>query len=643
MRDLPRFNPSYYSAHNPPLLKIFCCDAVGLLRDRLRQGSNLVLGLSPQQIFFILILIAAIILFVTEWIRTDIVAVLIVVALYATRVLKPGEALSGFSSEPAIVVAGIFVLSGALRATGFSNTIGQWIGRLAGSSFSRAISVIMPSVALMSAFTHHVTTTAVMLPVTLDLSREKDIPVSKLLMPMSFAASLGTTITIIGAPAFLIASTTLQESGRASLGIFSIAPIGLTLSLAGTLFILLIGRFLLPSLSAADDRTSHFRLEDYLTEIVVTTKSPFKEKTIAEIEEDKKYRFRVLGLIRNQRRLRAPYKQEPLKPGDVLVVRITPEEMVSIREEPDLELHPVKQYGDKKQKKATSNGDEEADEFVQAVVAPRSDLIGRTLRQINFQRRYGAVVVGLWRKDTWLTQEISKTRLKANDVLVLEGDEESLGNVADDPAFLMLVPFHGEAKPRRKAWLAGLITLVTVLLAAFNVMTIEMAAVTGAAAVVLTGCINIRQAYESIDARIFVFIAGAIPLGVAMQKSGTANLIAGWLQRAIGGWPELSILLVLFAVVAIITQFMSDAATTALFAPVAVALAQALGQAPEPFVVTVAMASVIAFLTPIGHHGNLLVYGPGRYKFSDFVKVGTPLTVICALIVALLAPLIWKG
>jgi di/tricarboxylate transporter len=174
-------------------------------------------------------------------------------------------------------------------------------------------------------------------------------------------------------------------------------------------------------------------------------------------------------------------------------------------------------------------------------------------------------------------------------------------------------------------------------------MTIEMAAVTGAVAVVVTGCIGIRGAYDSIDARIFVFIAGAIPLGVAMQKTGAAGMLAGWLQSAIGGWPERLILLALFAVVAVITQFMSDSATTAVFAPVAIALAQALGRAPEPYVVTVAMASVVAFLTPIGHHGNLLVYGPGRYRFGDFVKVGTPLTILAALVVVMLAPMIWRG
>jgi di/tricarboxylate transporter len=591
-------------------------------------------GLSPQQILFLLILVAAIVLFMTEWIRTDVVAVMIVIALYVTRVLDAKDALSGFSSEPAIVVAGIFVLSAALHVTGLSDTIGNWIGRLAGNSLTRAIAVIMPSVAL----------TAMMVPVTLDVARERKMPASKLLMPMSFAASLGTAITIIGAPAFLIASNTLQQSGRGGLGIFSIAPIGISLSIIETVFVLLIGRFLLPSHAAEEDRSSHFRLEDYLTEIVVTEKSPFLKKTVAEVEDDDKYHFDVVGVFRGGRRLKTPYKQEALKQRDILIVRAAPEELVAIREEANIELRPIKEYGEPKDdKKPGANGDAPEDEFVQAVVAPRSELIGRTLRNINFQRRFGAVVVGLWRKDGWLDQEISKVRLRANDVLVLEGDAASLANIANDPAFLMLVPFHGESKPRRRALAAGLIMLATILLAAFNLMTIEMAALTGAVAVVLTGCINVRQAYSSIEARIFVFIAGAIPLGVAMQKTGTATMLAGWLQNTVRSWPERLVLLALFAVVAVITQFMSDSATTAVFAPVALALAQALGRAPEPYVVTVAMASVVAFLTPIGHHGNLLVYGPGRYKFGDFVKVGTPLTALAALAVITLAPIIWRG
>lgn len=603
-------------------------------------------NVNPQQLWFLVILVAALVLFITEWIRTDVVAMLIVIALYVTRVLKADEALAGFSSEPAIVVAGIFVLSGALHVTALSDKIGNLIGKLAGKSLTRAIAVIMPSVALMSAFTHHVTTTAIMLPVTLDLSRERKIPASKLLMPMSFAASLGTAITIIGAPAFLIASTVLQQSGRPRLGIFSIAPIGLSLTLAGTLFVMLIGRFLLPERSGTEDPDKHFRLEEYLTEITVLPDSPFLERTIAEISSSGNYHFHVVGLIRHGRRVRSPYVQQPLRKGDVLVVQTTPEELVSIRKEANLELHPVKLYGtrkDRARKEAENEDDDGSDLFVQALVAPRSDLLGRTLGEIDFRRRYGAIVVGLWRKDGWLNQEVAKVKLRANDVLVLEGDEESLARVAGDSAFLMIVPFHAEPKLRRKAWLAGTIMLLTILLAAFNLMSIEMAAITGAVMVVLTGCIPLNQAYRSIDVRIFVFIAGAIPLGAAMQKTGTASLLAGWLQHAVGGWPHRLVLLALFAVVALITQLMSDSATTALFAPVALALATALGRAPEPFVVTVAMASVVAFLTPIGHHGNLLIYGPGGYRFSDFVKVGAPLTIICGVLVVLLAPLIWQG
>ncbi|MGZ8848250.1 MAG: SLC13 family permease, partial [Pyrinomonadaceae bacterium] len=383
--------------------------------------------LNPQQVFFVLILLAALVLFITEWIRTDLVAVMVVVALYATRVLSAEDALSGFSSEPAIVVAGIFVLTGAMHATGLSNTIGKGIGKWAGESFTRAIAVIMPAVALMSAFTHHVTTTAVMVPILMDLSRERKIAASKLLMPMSFAASLGTTITIIGAPAFLLASNALQQAGRPGLGIFSIAPIGLALSVVGTLFVLLIGRFLLPDNQAAADQLSHFRLEDYLTEVAVLPDSPLVDKTLTQVEDSNAFHFKALGIIRKGRRLRAPFKEVPLQSGDVVVVRTTPEDLMAIREQPKVELRPVKLYGAalrEKEKEDKING-EDNEQFVQAIVAPRSDLVGRTLGQIDFQRRFGAIVISLWRKDGWLDTEMSKVKLRANDVLVLEGDQES--------------------------------------------------------------------------------------------------------------------------------------------------------------------------------------------------------------------------
>lgn len=596
---------------------------------------------NPQQLSFLIILIGAFLLLLTEKLRNDLVAILIILALYLTRVLSPTEALAGFSSEPAIVIAAIFVLSSALHQTGVSETFGVWIGRLAGHSYSRMIAVIMPAVAVLSAFTHHVTTTAIMLPVTLELSRERNIPSSKLLMPLSFAASLGTTITIIGAPAFLVADGILRQSGRPGLSIFSIAPIGLVLSLAGTLFILLVGRFLLPSRQGSENAVDRFRLDDYFTEFTILPDSPFLGKTVDEVESDDRYQLKVIGWLRNGYRLRRPYGDQQLEAGDVLLIRTRPEDLVAIRQEPGVELHPIVKHG---AETPVPTGDQEelTDLLVQAVVAPGSEQVGRTISEIDFRQRYGVVVLSLWRKQGWFDQELAKTRLRPGDVLVLQGDEEALARVEQDRAFLMLMPFQGELRLRRKARLAGFIMLATILASAFNWMALEMAVLAGAAAIVLTGCLTMRQAYRAIDTRIFVFIAGALPLGVAMQKTGTSTLIANWLSHGLRGWHQIVILLALFAVVAALTQLMSDAATTALMAPVAVALAQTLGYPPEAFVITVAMAAVASFLTPIGHHGNLLIYGPGGYQFRDFIIVGTPLTILIALIVTIMAPVVFR-
>jgi di/tricarboxylate transporter len=594
-------------------------------------------GVSAQQVAFVAILLVAFGLLITERLRNDLVAVLIIVALAVAGVLQPAEALAGFSSEPAIVVAAIFVLSAALRQTGLSDLIGSWIGRLAGRSYGRVIAVIMSTVALLSAFTHHLTTTAVMLPVTLDLARERDLPPSRLLMPLSFAASLGTTITIIGAPAFLIASAALQQAGRPGLAIFSIAPIGLALSAVGTLYILLFGRLVLPARAGGDSGGTRFRLEQYFTELAIQPDSPFLGQTVAAVESDESYHFQVVAWMRGGRHLPRPYADRPLAAGDVLLVRTTPEEIIAFRQEAGLELQPVAKYGAPE----AADADEIPDRLVQAVVAPDSDLLERTIGEIDFRQRYGAIMVGIWRKRGWIQQELSRIRLRAGDVLVLQGDEQSLGRVQSDRAFLMLVPFHGEARPRRRAALAGLIMLATVVVTALGLLSIEIAVLAGAAAMVLAGCITPRQAYRAVDARIFVFIAGALPLGAAMQKTGVADLLAGWLHGSVAGWSQTLVLLLIFAIVAVLTQFMSDAATTALFAPIGVALAHALGQPPEPYVVTIAMASVAAFLTPIGHHGNLLVYGPGRYQFADFVRAGTPLTILSGLVVVGIAPLLW--
>jgi di/tricarboxylate transporter len=378
---------------------------------------------------------------------------------------------------------------------------------------------------------------------------------------------------------------------------------------------------------------------------VLLPDSPLIGKTVRDVEAQQPVDFKISAWFRNGQPRERPYGNKKTQAGDVLVIRTTPDKLATIEKEPGIALQPLEKYKEMVvPSQDNENGKEDlSTRLVQSVVAPRSELIGKTIGRIDFIENYGVLIVGVWRRKGWLRTELSRVKLREGDVLVMTGDTEALKRIADDRSFLMLVPFRGEPKPFYRARLAGVIMILSVILAALGIVPIEIAFLTGAVVMILSGCISAQQAYQSIDTRIFVFIAGAIPLGLAMQETGTADLLAGWLQRLVSGWEIHWILLTLFVVTGIVTQVMSDAGTTALFGPIAVALAQSLDLRPEPFVVTVAMASVTSFFTPIGHHGNLLIYGPGRYQFADFIRVGVPLTFIIAIVVSFMAPMLWPS
>jgi di/tricarboxylate transporter len=598
--------------------------------------------MEPAQIVFLLILGAALVLLVTEWIRLDLTAVLVVVALAASGLLSPADALSGFSSDPAILLVSMFVLSGGLSQTGLAGRLGGWIGKLSGDSVWRAVLVMMPCVALMAAFSHHLMVTALMLPVILALNRSHNLPASRLMMPMAFAASLGTTVTVIAAPAFLIARDLLVRGGEEEVGIFSIAPIGLVLCLIGTAYILLFGRWLLPRRDGAKAEQDRFRLERYYTELVVLDDSPQAGKSMGDFRKEHAERFQVVDWLRAGRSRSRPWNRKHLAAGDLLLVRANPDELAALDKQQGLALHAVVQYGEEipDEKRKNLQGDER---LVQAVIGPESELLGHSIGDIDFLSRYGVVVVGLWRKRGFMRNELAKVRLKGGDLVVLWGEQAALDRLVDHPSFLLLLPFAGRARKLGKAWLAGLVMAVSVLAAASGALPVAIAFLAGAAAMVVTGCLSLKQAYESVEVRIFVFIAGAIPLGLAMERTGTAALFADWLSPLVSSWQPGWVLLALFLIAALFTQILSDTATTVLLAPIAFGMAGVLGISAPAMVFSVAMGAVAAFLTPIGHHGNLLVYEPGNYRFVDFVRVGTPLTLLLGLAVAWLAPIVWPA
>jgi di/tricarboxylate transporter len=262
---------------------------------------------------------------------------------------------------------------------------------------------------------------------------------------------------------------------------------------------------------------------------------------------------------------------------------------------------------------------------------------------VDFRHRYRVLVLGLWRRARMPSRALAQIALREGDVLVLEGSPAALGRLADDRDFLLLTRFEAQVRRPQKALLAGLVMLGTVVLCSLPQVGLGLGALSGAVGMVLTRCLTPRQAYRAVDVRMYLFVAGAIPLGLAMKSSGTADLLAGWLRAGIGGWDERLILLAFFLAVGTIVQFMgSDSATVALFGPVAIALAGSLGQAPEAYVLCVAVAAMIATLTPMSHH-NLIIYAPGGYKFFDYTRVGAPFTLLVALTTAALLPLLWPA
>jgi di/tricarboxylate transporter len=589
------------------------------------------------QLVFLGIVAVTLILFISERIRMDVAAMLTLLALAATGILTPTEALSGFASEPAIIVASVFVISAALTQTGITERIGAGIARAAGAREGRAVLVVMPAVAALAAFSHHLMITAMMLPIMMRLARVQNLSPSRLLMPMSLAASLGTTLTIFSAPAFLLMNHLLLTGGQETLGVFGITPIGIALVVLAIAY-MIIARWILPKRKARADEADYLRLDRYYTELVIEEDSRWIGRPMAEFNRYYDGRLEVAEWLREGVPQHNKGREAVLAAGDVLFASATPDEIATVEGDPGLSLHAVKKYGGTGGKQ-----DEGTHQLVQVVVAPHSPFIGETIGSVDFRKAFDVLVVGLWRRREWIRDRLSQVKMREGDLLVLRGTPERFAELASHQGFLMMVPFSANPRRRQFATRTLLIVAATVGAAASGLFPPQMAFLGGAVALVLTGCVAADQAYREIDVRIYVMIAGVIPLGLGMEKTGTAAFLADQLQQLTVGWTPLAVMLALYWGAAFVTQILSDAATTVLLAPISLALALALGLPPQPFIVCTALGAVTAFLTPIGHHGNLLIINPGQYTFGDFFRVGIPLTIGISLVSAWLAQWLWLG
>nr|BFD68958.1 SLC13 family permease [Bdellovibrio sp. HAGR004] len=591
-----------------------------------------------NQIMFLVILAGALYFFISEKLSVDMTALLIILALAISKILDPKEALSGFSSEPALILAAVFVLSSGLTATGVTDAIGNAVAKVAGKNQWIANLVIMSTVAGLSAFTHHLMVTAMMLPIVMRLCRERNMPSSRLLIPMATAASLGTTMTLIGAPAFLLANSIIKRAGESPLQLFSVTPLGFILVVSSFILILLL-LWVLPKTSGRDNHDEKFRIDGVFTELIIPPDSKWLGIAISQFSKETGKRFEVVGVRRNGARI-STMADTHLQVDDVLLVKTSPDELLSFDEKMGLALRTVKKYGAEMSDFSESLNKSEP-MIVQAVISPKSSLIGKSVGEADFLHTLGVLVIGLWRKDGWIYHEISKVRLREGDLIVLWGHEEKLEAVNEDSNFLLLVPMNVRPKKRVKAKTAGLVMLGSIFLAATEALPAHIAFILGAVLMVLTKCVSLRQAYESIEVKIFVMIAGVIPLGIAMEKTGLATMFAKNLSTLIAHWEPWAIMMTFFVAAGLLTQILSDAATTVLIAPIAVAFAKAAQVSPTAAVVCVTVGAVASFLTPIGHHGNLLILGPGNYRFVDFLKIGLPLTALIAVLTSFISLRLW--
>jgi di/tricarboxylate transporter len=768
------------------------------------------------------ILALSVVLFVTEWLRVDVVALLVLATLALTGLVTPAEAISGFSSPAVITVWAVFILSGALSRTGVASLIGRQVLRLAGTGELRLMAVIMITAGVMSAFMNNVGVAALLLPVVMDIARRTDRPPSRLLMPLAFGALLGGLTTLIGTPPNILVSDALLAYGLRPFGLLAYAPVGVVVMLAGVAFMALAGRHLLPArdltkefsgsnqtdldqvyglrerlfvmrlpadsalvdrtlgesrlgsalglnvigimrdnqtqlspdpgmvlrsgdgllVAGRPDRLDELHGRRYLvveecgltveelasTEIEVAElelhpRSSLLGQTLRQIDFRHRFGVNVLAIRRDGIPRRTSLQDIPLQLGDILLIQGAPAQLEVLRDAPDLFVSDVEaaeiyrmherllivcvppdstlvgktlagsRLGDafgltvlgivregtarlvpqpteqlmagdtllvegKPEDLLTLRGlqDLEIDQqappdlgeleseqvgLVEVVLSPHTTLVGQSLRQIHFRGKYGLNVLAIWREGRAYRSNLRDMALRFGDALLLYGSRDKLKVLGSEPDFLVLTEEAQEAPKLNKAPVAALLMGVVLLPVILGWLPIYITAVMGATLMVVAGCLTMEEAYRSIEWNAVFLIAGMLPLGIAMQQTGAARLLANGMVSAVGGLGPLAVLAGLFVLTTLATQVMPNPAVAVLLAPIALNTSNDLGMSPYALMMTVALAASASFLSPVSHPANVLIMGPGGYRFTDYIRVGLPLTVVVLVVTLLVLPIFW--
>lgn len=581
-------------------------------------------------IFLVLaLLVVVVIVFAFEWISVDVATLLLLIALVSTGILTVEEAFAGFSNDIIIILASIFVLSGALMKGGILDYLGESIHRFAGGSKTKVLMCVMPVTNFISAFMNNTTTTAVLMPAVLGLCKRSRLSPGKVLIPLAFASMLGGTCTLIGTSTNVAASAYIKEHGLVPFSMFEFLPVGLAVGLVGLLYMVLVGHRLLPESSATADE--EYSLREYLSEVVVTPGSLLAGQAIRDTQLAQ-MGLQVRAIQRGDLRLYPdPYVE--LREGDLLIVQTSREGLLQVKETAGIELRSDSHLEPQDLASPTIG-------IAEALLMPQSALIGRTIKELDFRRRFGLAVLAIYRKGHALAARIAEIPLRLGDVLLLQGKPDRFRALADNADLWILQETEHRPAQRRKGLYVVAIFIVAVIVSSFEWVPLPIAFLAAALAVIGTRLMTMEEAYNLIDWRLLILIAGMTSFGKAMQKTGAAEYLAS----LIVAWTEplgVTFLLLAFAVLTILlTQPMSNAAAALVILPVAMSTATHMGLNPRTFAVLITLSASLSFITPF-EPSCLIVYGPGRYRFRDFLVCGLPLTALVVVVLLIMVPMIW--
>ena len=590
--------------------------------------------ITPTIIIVLVITVSAIILFTTELIPADMTAFLVMVSLIASGILDAEEGLSGFSNVATITVFALLVLSIGLQSTGVVNSLSERLEKITGKNEGRIMFFTVVVVGFLSAFMNNTAIVAIFLPVVIRLAKYANVSVSKFLMPLSFAAMIGGASTIIGTSTNILVSVYYLEHYGESFSIFEFTGLGLLLFSVFVVFMLTIGKRMIPLRNEDDSLTQGYDLQKYLTQINIKKGSRLIGKRLDETDLLKKYRVRVIEIIRKDGDVWIPEKLESIREGDSLLIKADIENLIGIESKEGIKIGRNITLDDKE---LTS----EETVIFEAVIGQGSFLIGKRIRDVDFRQYFGALPLAIRQSGQHQAIRISDIEIQFGDVLLMEARRSSLHKFYNSRDFIVLEQVKKPNLRTRKKKRSLAIVIGVVAAAALNYTSIINAALIGCALLFITGCMSMRYVYRKMDWRVIFLLAGMLPLGLAVEKTGTDDLIANNFMYLAGNLSPRFIISLLFLATTLLTSFMSNNATAILLAPIAANIAAQLGMDAKPFLLTVMFAASTSFATPIGYQTNMLVYGAGRYKFTDFMKVGGLLTLIVWLMATWLIPLFY--